>query len=582
MADNSQENSSSIERKVFWTMKKSIGGDPEILFYGEISESSWWDDEISPKSFADDLALLGDVSNITVRINSPGGDLFAANAIYNILKNHKARVTTYVDGLAASAASIVLMAGDEIVMPRNGMIMIHNPATGVWGDAREMRKMADALDTARETMLATYEAKTGQTRDKLIGLLNSETWLTAKDAVDLGFADRVDEQMAIAASLHGKTLVVNGFSFDASKFEKIPENFAKPTSSKIPSIMVSREGDKTRFVLWQPFIENGVKEDERLVYGYSTLFGVEDYDGERMTREAIEKALPGYMEDPVIDEVHNGKQVGDAPILQIDDSGLLTGAHVSDDGAWGKVKDNTYKGFSLDGDVLAVRESVVDGRLVTDLVEVRIDAISLCDRPKCPGAVYQLVTNQGGSLVLCIKEGGENKVADEKTGAQSGDQENKTVFADILAWIKGEGKDEMTAALGIDMSNYATKEDFDGIKNSVSGISTKLDEFLAKLDQKAGDDAAGAGDSKAVEDAKAAAGAAAQNSGDDFTKVIENLGKTMTSLVATMEDVSQRTTALEESKGMRKSVDAVGKTGETKGEDLWDGVFPDGMGKASE
>ncbi len=584
-----EEPAEVVEKKVFWSLRKAITGeDPELLFYGEIAESSWYGDDVTPRQLVDDLDALGDIQRLKVRINSPGGDLFAANTIYNILKNHKAKVTCYVDGMAASAATIILMAGDDIVMPRNAALMIHNPSTMAWGDARDLRKVADMLDTARETMLATYVSRTGMDRAKIISMLNSETWLTAKDAVEMGFADRIDEQMLpIAACLNSKskTLVVNGLKFDARKFENIPEDFAKRIDDqmdKVPSIRVFKDGDNTRFEMWSPFIENGVKEDERLVYGYSTIFDVEDYDGERMTREAIEEALPAYAEDPVIDEVHNYQPVGTAPILQIDDIGLLTGAKVSDDGAWEKVKDGTYKGFSLGGDVLAAKDAVVDGKLVSDITKCRIDAISLCDRPKCPGAVYHLVTNQGGSLVLCIKEGGENKVADEKTGAQSGDQEaNKSLMAQFVEWIKGEGKDEMTAALGIDMSIYATKEDFDGIKNSVSGISTKLDEFLAKLDQKAGDDA-GAGDGKAAEDAKAAAGAAAQNSGDDFTKVIENLGKTMSSLVTTMEDVSQRTTALEESKGMRKSVDAIGKTGETKGEDLWDGVFPDGMGKASE
>jgi ATP-dependent Clp protease protease subunit len=579
MTVKSQENTSSTERKVFWTMKKSIGADPEILFYGEICESSWWDDEISPKQFADDLAALGDISALTVRINSPGGDLFAANAIYNILKNHSARITAYVDGLAASAATIVLMAGDEIIIPRNGMLMIHNPSTGCWGDARDHRKMADMLDTARETMLATYEARTGQTRDKLISLLNSETWLTAKDAVELGFADQIDEQVAIAASLHAEQLVVNGLSFDASKFDKIPENFAKPSSSKVPLISVSRDGDNTRFALWQPFVENGVKDDERIVFGYSTLFGVEDFDGERMTREAIEKALPAYMEDPIIDEVHNLQPVGEAPILRIDDLGLLTGAHIADDSAWGKVKNNTYKGFSLGGDVLAVRESVVDGKLVTDLIEVRIDAISLCDRPKCPGAVYQLVTNQGGSLVLCIKEGGEKNVAETTTETQT-TEEQKTTFQSFLAWLKGEGKDEMTAALGIDMSAYATKEDLAGIVNSVSGVSTKLDEFMAKLDQAGA--AAGAGEDAAAK-AAAEAAAAASNSGDGsdvIAKFAEQFGTAMTSMTDALKDVVARVDTIEASKGMRKSVDALG--GPKEGEGIFDSLFPAEMAGAVE
>jgi len=569
------------QKKVFWSLRKSMNGeDPELLFYGEIAEYSWWDDDVTPTKLADDLAALGDISGLKVRINSPGGDLFAANTIYNMLKNHKARVTTYVDGLAASAATIILMAGDDIVMPRNAALMIHNPSTMAWGDARDLRKVADMLDTARETMLATYEARTGLDRAKIISMLNSETWLTAKDAVENGFADRIDDQMMpIAACLDKKTLVVNGMKFDASRFKNIPENFAKriPESAsaqtKGGSIRVFKVGDRQRFEMFSPFIENGLKEDERLVYGYSTLFGVEDYEGERMTREAVEKALPAFMEDPIIDEEHNYRPVGNAPILQIDDIGLLTGAHVSDDEAWVKVKDGTYKGFSLGGDVLAVRDVVEGGKLLTDLVEVKIDAISLCDRPVCPGAVYQMVTNQGGSLVLCVKEGGENKVADKTTETQ---EEQLTPMQEFVAWLKGEGKDEVTAALGIDMSSYATKDDLAGITDSVSGISTKLDEFMAKLDKAAEANADGAGDD-------AAAKAAAANSGDGtdaVAKFFAQFGDGLKSVVDTMTEVSERVQALEESRGMRKSIDATG--GKKEGEGIFDSLFPAGMGQASE
>ncbi len=570
------------DKKPFWTMRKSIDGDtPEILFYGVISESSWWDDEISPKQFADALSLLGNVSSIKIRINSPGGDLFAGNAIYNILKNHPAKIISYVDGIAASAASIVLMAGDEIVMPRNGMIMIHNPSAMAVGDARDMRAMADMLDTARETMLAIYEARTGNERQKLIGLLNSETWLTAKDAVELGFADSIDEQMSIAASISDDKLIVNGLSFETDKFFKagVPDILIKKqerkVTSKTPVISVHKDGDKTLYNLWCPFIENGVKEDKRMVYGYSTIFDVVDYDNQFMTREAIEDALPAYAEFAAIDVRHDGRIVGEAPVLQIDDVGLLTGAHIFEDEAWGKVEDGTYKGFSLGGEILAVQEKVIEGQLAEAIVKVNIGMISLCDRPKCPGAVYHLVSNQGGSLVLCIQKGGENKIMADEKKTEAEEQENKTLIAAFVDWIKGEGKDEVTAALGIDLSNYATKEDINGINNSVGEMKTSLADFIAKMeksgeggDGKSGDEAAaGAGDGKAA--------AEAQNAASDFTKVIESLGTTMASVATTLEDVVKRTAALEGSKGMRKSVDAVGGEGITdEKEKLWEGAVP--------
>jgi hypothetical protein len=281
------------------------------------------------------------------------------------------------------------------------------------------------------------------------------------------------------------------------------------------------------------------------------------------------------MENPIIDEEHNNGNVGNAPVLQIDDIGLLTGAHVSDDSAWDKVKDGTYKGFSLGGDILAVREYVEEGRLECDLTEIVIDRISLCDRPVCPGAVYQFVTNQGGSLVLCINKGGENKVADQNTDQTQEQEANKGLIAQFVEWIKGEGKDEMTAALGIDMSNYATKEDLVGINDNVSGISTKLDEFMAKLDKAAGE---------GQETGSQAAGEAAPQNSGDGTKVVTELfaqfGEGLKSVVDTMKDVSERVNALEESRGMRKSVDAVGGKGE--GEGIFDSLFPAGMAAASE
>ena len=117
--------------KKFWSMTKPTNDSADLLLYGPISESSWWGDEITPKQFADDLEALGDVSEINVRINSGGGDVFAGQAIHSMLKRHAANVTVYVDGLAASIASIIAMAGDTVVMPRGAMMMIPGHWRGV-------------------------------------------------------------------------------------------------------------------------------------------------------------------------------------------------------------------------------------------------------------------------------------------------------------------------------------------------------------------------------------------------------------------------------------------------------------------
>ena len=211
----------------FWNFIKNEPTEGEessadLLLYGEIASSTWWGDEITPKQFADDLAALGDVSTIHLRINSPGGDVFAASAIYNLLKAHKAKVVTHVDGLAASAASVIAIAGDEVIMPGNAMMMVHNPWTYMAGDARDMRKMADTLDTVRDTIIASYQAKTGMERQALINLMNSETWLTAEQAKEYGFADTVAEPVKVAASVWPGRFKVNNQDMDFSAMKVWP------------------------------------------------------------------------------------------------------------------------------------------------------------------------------------------------------------------------------------------------------------------------------------------------------------------------------------------------------------------------
>src|SRR5690606_6142572 len=137
---------------------------------------------------------------------------------------HQAQVTVYVDGLAASAASLVAMAGDRIIMPRNAMMMIHNPWTFVAGDANTLLQVAAELEKVREAMIPVYQAKTGLTRDEVSRLLDAETWMTAEEAVELGFADEIEERKQIAASLVAPSrLVVNGIECDLSQYRNPPK-----------------------------------------------------------------------------------------------------------------------------------------------------------------------------------------------------------------------------------------------------------------------------------------------------------------------------------------------------------------------
>ncbi|KAA1039194.1 Clp protease ClpP [Macrococcus equipercicus] len=174
----------------------------DIHIYGAI-ESEGWFSESSAQQFNDELKSLGDVSQINLYINSPGGDVFEGQAIYSMLNRHKAFVTVRVDGLAASIASVIAMAGDKIVMPNNAMLMIHDPWTFAIGNSREMRKVAADLDKINESIINTYLNKTnGQTTEENIRtMMQEETWLSADDAKAYGFIDEVTEAVKVAASI---------------------------------------------------------------------------------------------------------------------------------------------------------------------------------------------------------------------------------------------------------------------------------------------------------------------------------------------------------------------------------------------
>jgi len=160
--------------------KATIG---EVYIYGEIDDFKWWGDEVTPTDIKDELAKLKDVDEVNVYVNSPGGGVFAGVAIYNELKRINKPVTAYIDGIAASIASLVVLAADRVVMPSNAMLMIHNPWSMIAGNANEMRDMADKLDKITEsTLIPTYQAKTGLKVDKLKELLDAETWLCGEEA----------------------------------------------------------------------------------------------------------------------------------------------------------------------------------------------------------------------------------------------------------------------------------------------------------------------------------------------------------------------------------------------------------------
>ena len=199
-----------------------------MFLSGTIAEESWFDDDVTPQLFKDEL--MAGSGDITVWINSPGGDCVAAAQIYNMLMDYNGNVTVKIDGIAASAASVIAMAGTKVLMSPVSMMMIHNPMTIAFGDSAEMQKAIEMLGSVKDSIINAYEIKTGLSRAKLSHLMDAETWMDANTAVELGFADEVikrsgdteDVEAPAVSMLYSKANVVN------SLMDKITAKCATP------------------------------------------------------------------------------------------------------------------------------------------------------------------------------------------------------------------------------------------------------------------------------------------------------------------------------------------------------------------
>jgi ATP-dependent protease ClpP protease subunit len=198
-----------------WYAIRARGTGAEVVIYDEIGAHG-----VSAKGFLAELGALPEGAPIDLRLNSPGGSVFDAVAIHNAIRRHEGTVTVWIDGIAASAASYVAMAGDEIVMPENAFLMIHDPAGLVMGTAEDMRAMAEALDKVGDSLAAGYAAKSGRAADEIAALMAAETWLDATEALALGFADRIAEPVRIAAS------------FDIGRFRNAPPALADAVAAE--------------------------------------------------------------------------------------------------------------------------------------------------------------------------------------------------------------------------------------------------------------------------------------------------------------------------------------------------------------
>ena len=230
-----------------WLDVKNEADTPEervLEINGEIASESWFDDDVTPKLFKDEL--MSGSGPITIWLNSPGGDCIAASQIYSMLMDYAGEVTIKIDGIAASAASVIAMAGTKVLMAPTALMMIHNPMTMAWGDKSEMTKAIEMLDEVKESIVNAYEIKTGMSRAKISHLMDSETWMNANKAIELGFADDILEDKKKCAADE------TAFSFAARSSEtrlmnKLEAKFKeKPETKKCPLVEAMEEMKGTR------------------------------------------------------------------------------------------------------------------------------------------------------------------------------------------------------------------------------------------------------------------------------------------------------------------------------------------------
>lgn len=216
-----------MPNKNFWKFRNEAESETaELLLYGEISDVSWYGDEVTPKEFHEDL-ISCEGKDLAVHINSPGGDVFAAQAIYTQLKAYTGKVTMHIDGMCASAATIIACAGDTVIMPSNTIYMIHNPKSAMLGyfDAPQLDKISESLGAVKQTIVNVYMARVHGvlTETQIKHKMDSETWMTADEAKSYGFVDEITEAIPIENKWDGDMLIVNSVSCKLERFKNISD-----------------------------------------------------------------------------------------------------------------------------------------------------------------------------------------------------------------------------------------------------------------------------------------------------------------------------------------------------------------------
>lgn len=226
------------KNKHFWTFRAAAEENdaPELILYGDIASETWWGDEVTPRQFTEELDALGAVPEIVVRINSGGGDVFAANAIYTRLKDNAAKITVKIDGWAASAATIVAMAGDVIEIPGNGVFMVHDPSMGLLGyfNEADLVKLTDEIKVIKQSIVNGYALKTGKPADEIASIMAAETWYDGKQAVEAGFCDKLMFEDAETTVENGAKIVVNSVSLDLNRYPNMTISLLNRLTARTP------------------------------------------------------------------------------------------------------------------------------------------------------------------------------------------------------------------------------------------------------------------------------------------------------------------------------------------------------------
>ena len=226
------------KNKHFWTFRAAAeeNAAPELILYGDIASETWWGDEVTPRQFTEELDALGAVPEIVVRINSGGGDVFAANAIYTRLKDNAAKIPVKIDGWAASAATIVAMAGDVIEIPGNGVFMVHDPSMGLLGyfNEADLVKLTDEIKVIKQSIVNGYALKTGKPADEIASIMAAETWYDGKQAVEAGFCDKLMFEDAETTVENRAKIVVNSVSLDLNRYPNMTISLLNRLTARTP------------------------------------------------------------------------------------------------------------------------------------------------------------------------------------------------------------------------------------------------------------------------------------------------------------------------------------------------------------